>query len=211
MHMEKSLAASPLHSRFFLRLGGRVCMCLKEMTSLLRSHKHLLHNELQTAFLRWVCPVLGAQRQELGREPPAWLEEKQVSPSCRSKKFTSMWQLNTGEPDVCKNCSFSFLPPRAKQTVSKDNAILVANWSQRGFLIFLLFYSKLQYLLTKYDFCHISIRAFFCTHTWKQIDSCFLNKTFKECCQWWEVLSHAYISNRVLLFPIQYIGIYTYY
>lgn len=56
-HMEKSLVASPLHSRFSLRLGQGVCVCvcLKEMISVLRSHTHLLHRELRMAFLRYVC------------------------------------------------------------------------------------------------------------------------------------------------------------
>lgn len=45
------------------------------------------------------------------------------------------------------------------------------NGSQKRILLIFLLYYKLQYLLSTYDFCHINIKAFFCTHTWKQIDS----------------------------------------
>lgn len=84
-------------------------MSLKEMVSLLCSHTHALHTELQIAFLRGVCWMLGTQRQEAGSEPPGQPGKKEVSPSHRSRKRTSAWQLNK-EPVCVETALFDLYP-----------------------------------------------------------------------------------------------------
>lgn len=166
-------------------------MSLKEVISLLCSHTHSLHSEIRIAFLRGVCWMLGTQRQEAGSEPPRQPGKKEVSPSHRSRKRTSTWQLNK-EPVCGETALFDFYPQshaNCKQTEWNSGSKLIS----KAFSNVSTTYSRLQYLLTKCGFCHINTRAFFCAYL---EDSCYLNKTFNECCQLWR------FSN-LLIFQIQ--------
>lgn len=107
----KPVCRKPPHPQRILPLTGSEVVDVSEGNdlSLLCPHTHSLHSELQIAFLRRVCWVLGTQRQEAGSEPLGRPGKKEVSPSHRSRKCTSTWLLNK-EPVCVETALFDFYP-----------------------------------------------------------------------------------------------------
>lgn len=155
-------------------------MSPKEMIPLLPSHTHLLHRQLQIVFLRCVCWMPGAPRQRSWQQASHVAGKEESSSSLRVKKMFIPGTTKQGrEPVAYGNLPFSFLPttpPHPGAGPSKLQTKTIQFWQQTHrqrdfFPIFPRLYDKRGYLLSKYDFCHISLRAFLCTHTWKQIAS----------------------------------------
>lgn len=177
-------------------------MSPKEMIPLLPSHTHLLHRQLQIVFLRCVYWMPGAPRQRSWQQASHVVGKKKVAPPYGSRKCSSLGQLSRGENLVCMETALfhSYPPPLPTPGWGQVNCKQRRYNSHRQkdfFLIFPRLYDKRRYLLSKYDFCHISLRVFLCTHTWKQIASFISAKL-----QWLLPVIEAF--ECVLIFQIRY-------